>query len=236
MPGRLLMIRPVGWPRISTYGCSTARISRSVAASGSCPSAECGEATTISRSARGVVVGGDLSLRVDVGLDPVEHLDVGVGRLAGSALAGSALAGPDRSVDRVNRVGDRIRLRRDLGLVEPRVAEDPRAGGVVGDRVRVVPALRGRLDHLRDREPAVRPVGVGVEVAAQVFGLDEVGKLARRGRRDLAVVLPEFGRHGIHVERLVDAVLGLARDALADPLARVGVVDVGDVEEAGRTR
>jgi len=79
MPGRLLMIRPVGWPRISTYGCSTARISRARGGVGVLSQRGVRRGDDDIEVGEGVVVGGDLSLRVDVGLDPVEHLDVGVG-------------------------------------------------------------------------------------------------------------------------------------------------------------
>ena len=91
---------------------------------------------------------------------------------------------------------------------------------MVGDGVVVGVACRRRGDHLPERRPPVRPVGVGVEVATEVVVTEEVGQVARGGGLDLAAVLAEFGRDVREAERRVHLRLRLAGDPVASALAR----------------
>jgi hypothetical protein len=157
----------------------------------------------------GVVVGREVALGVDVRLDAVEHFDGGVRGDFGD--------------------GDGLFLQGCL--VEADAPDHPGAGRVVGDDVVVVAAGGRRLDHLGDRVAAVRPVRVGVEVPPYVVDGEEVGQVVVEGRLDLPAVLAELGGRRSHVECAVDVVLVAPADLLADALTRLGVVDVGHVED-----
>lgn len=87
-------------------------------------------------------------------------------------------------------------------------------GAVVGDRVIGVAALGGRGDHLLQRGEPVGEVGVGVQIAADVLLLDQVGQLAAQPGLDLAAVLAQGGCDPRQAEAGVDVLLGLGDDLL----------------------
>ena len=64
--------------------------------------------------------------------------------------------------------------------------------GVVGQDLVGVAAPPGGLGHDLDREVAVGPVRVAVQVAAQVGEVDQVGQPAGQRRLDLAAVLAQL--------------------------------------------
>jgi hypothetical protein len=153
---------------------------------------------------------GDVTVIADVGLHAREHVDV----------------------DRVVDLADLGQLLAELVVGDADAADHPRAGGVVADGDVLVAEVGGSRGHLPDRDLAVGPRGVDVEVAADRARLEQVREVVLEGGLDLAAVRAEFGRNPGHADGRVHALLGLAGDALADPLARVGVVDVTDVEDA----
>ena len=103
---------------------------------------------------------------------------------------------------------DRLELR-----CEPAVAQVVR---VVGDRVVLVAALDRRRDHLLERVLAVgRPVGVGMEIAAQLGELDERRELVSPCRLELAARLAQLRRDRLIAEELVQRVLVLRLEHVA---------------------
>ncbi len=86
---------------------------------------------------------------------------------------------------------------------------------VVGHGDVLQPSLLGRLGHLLDRGHAVGPGAVGVQVAADVAQLDQLGELAGRGPLELAAGLAQLGREPGQVQRRVDFLLRLRRRSVA---------------------
>jgi hypothetical protein len=86
---------------------------------------------------------------------------------------------------------------------------------VIGHPKIVIAALAGRFDHLFERIAAIRLIGVGVENAADVRKLHQLGNATLLGERDLAAALSQFRFDVLQAEHLVDASLRLRRDDLA---------------------
>ena len=107
------------------------------------------------------------------------------------------------------------------------------AGRVVGDRHVGVAALAARLGHLLERVAAVGEGRVGVQVAADVLEVDQLGQLAFARRLQLAAPLAQLGLDVGVAEALVDLLLGRAELGLT----ALGVGDpvLGD-REAARDR
>ena len=107
-----------------------------------------------------VVLEVERAVGADLQLAAVEQAEA-VGRRAGGAVPAASSA-----AKRALSVGDDLALLRDL--VGREAAGDGQRLGVVGQDLVGVAAPSGGLGHLLDRVDAVGPVGVRVQVAAQV--------------------------------------------------------------------
>src|SRR5207245_9611741 len=82
------------------------------------------------------------------------------------------------------------------------------------DDVLVTPRLRGR-DQGLDWVVAVRPLGVSVEVAAEVADLDQGRETPAQGGLDLSGILAELGGNPGEPHRAVELLLGRPRHPAA---------------------
>ena len=148
------MMRPFGWLRQRTAGCSSAVITRRVS------------------SSRGI-----RWPAVDAGLDPVELRQRIVGEVE-PAVGQDVALDAAQDAERLQRLvggGDLLALAADVVAGEAAGGADRRR--VVADREVLVAAVTGRAAHRLDAEAAVAPGRVRVQVAADVGLLQE-----RRGR------------------------------------------------------
>ena len=131
---------------------------------------------------------------------------------SGGRGGGRACRRPPRAAKRALRSRDD----RALGAhpLRREAARDRQAVGVVGQDQVGVAAGAGRLGHLLDRVDPVRPVRVGVAVAAQVGQLHEARQRPGPGRLDLAAILAQLGRHLGEAQERVDLRLGRERPQL----------------------
>ena len=89
-----------------------------------------------------------------------------------------------------------------------RPAGDRQRLGVVGQDLVGVAAAAGRLDHDLDRLVPVRPVGVAVQVAAEIAELEQAREGAGERRLDLAGVLAQLRLDEREAEEVVGLRLG----------------------------
>ena len=154
-----------------------ARINRLVASVLLWRSEAWGEATTMSSSARNVVVVVERSVGVDVDFRAGEHANVVAGGVDG--------------VDRVDVFAQPLD-RESVGLG---------AGtGVVGDGDGVETAFAGGVDEFVDRHVPVRGDGVGVQLGADIAQRDQVGGRAFKFASGLA----QLGRNEGKLQSAVD--------------------------------
>jgi hypothetical protein len=107
-------------------------------------------------------------------------------------------------------LADQLTLRTQLLHAE--AVRDGRGLRVVRhDDVLVAPRLR-RRHELVERVPTIRPVGVRVQIAAQIGRGHEARETASTDRFHLAVVLAQLGREPRQADRRVDVFLGRAGD------------------------
>ena len=154
------IIRPAGWAMTSTCGLRIALSVRWVSSARGWRRETWSEATTRSNAREQVVLVVELAVGPDLELAAVQQAEA-LGRRLGRR-------GPGRLLGRVPRVerGDDLAL-----LLDPigrEAAGDGQRLGVVGQDLVGVAAPAGGLGHHLDRVDAVGPVGVGVQVAAQV--------------------------------------------------------------------
>ena len=88
---------------------------------------------------------------------------------------------------------------------------------MIGQRHVGVAARLRRLRHVLDGRGAIGPIGMDMQIAADVVDADQTRQRAGLGERDLAAVLAHFRRDIGKAELPVDLFLGSAGDA---PLAR----------------
>src|SRR5207245_9261331 len=95
----------------------------------------------------------------------------------------------------------------------PRVAaaHHGEAHGVIGDGDVLEVRVPGRARHRLERVLAVGPVGLRLEVAAEIARLDQARERTRARRLDLALVLAQLGRDPGEAEAVVDLLLGAPR-------------------------
>ena len=85
---------------------------------------------------------------------------------------------------------------------------------MIGQRNVLVSKLRGSLDHLLNRRTAVRIVRVRVEIAAEIFELNQTWQLPFERSLDLAPIFAQLrGRHR-HIHRPIHILFARAGDAL----------------------
>ncbi len=89
---------------------------------------------------------------------------------------------------------------------------------MIGDGDVFVTHVLRRLGHLLQRRPAIGFGGVHVDVAADVFELDQRGDAAFRGGLDFAGVFAQLGRNPGEAERLVNLLLRFRRPRAHRPL------------------
>ena len=161
-----------------------------------------------------------------VGLLPAREVEVRVDRDADHVELGERLVvDVERAVPVDVDLGageqaDAVELGVEALDLAPLAAELPRvtaarhgeAHGVVGDGdVCEARFLRGARHRLQ-RVGAVGPVGLRLEVAAEIARLDQARERARARRLDLALVLAQLGRDPGEAEAVVELLLGAARD------------------------
>ena len=78
---------------------------------------------------------------------------------------------------------------------------------MVGDAEVLESQIDRGTGHLKQRVLPVTRRGVAVEGATEIAPLDEVREFPRLGSSDLPLVLAEFGRNKIEIERLVEPLL-----------------------------
>ena len=95
---------------------------------------------------------------------------------------------------------------------------------MVGDGHVLVAERLGRQQHRLERVAPVAPVGVHVQVAADLLVTEQPWQLAPGGGLHLARAFAQFRRHRRQIERGVQVVLGRRRAsaALGDRSARRG--------------
>ena len=175
-------------------------------------------------SARGLAPGD-----VDRGDDQVEarqQVVLEVERAVGADLELAAVEEPEAPGRRRRRGRPGRFLRREPGVErgdDLDLLRDPVRGQAAGDRERLrvvgqdlvgVAARAGGLGHDLDRVMAVGPVGMAVEVAAQVGQVDEGRQPAGQRRLDLAGVLAQLGLDERQAEERVRLGLGGERPQL----------------------
>ena len=181
------------------------------------------EATTTSKRASRSSSKSSAAVGADLELAAVEQPEA-LGRRLGRRRPGRLLGGV-RGVER----GD------DLGLLGDPVGRQP-AGDrerlrVVGQDLVGVAAPPGVVGHDLDRKVAVGPVGVAVQVAAQVGQVDELRQAAGQGSLDLAAVLAQLRDDERQAEERVRLVLGGERAQLGG-IAGQRLAVLADPQEA----
>ena len=128
-----------------------------------------------------------------------------------------------------------VQRRDDLALlfdaIRRQAAGDRQRLRVVGQDLVGVAAPAGGLGHDLDRERAVRPFRVAVEVAAQVLEPDEGRQRAREGRLELARLLAQLRLDVRQAEEGVRLGLGLERPQFGR-VAGQGLAVLADPQEA----
>ena len=182
--------RPVGWPRMSTWGFSIARSRRSVICWRSWLNAECTEATTRSSAARQSSARSSEPSGQDVALDAGEQPDAHAFGVERADARGVRQRAP-----LVEAVGHRQRL------------------AVVGDRDVLEPRLAAPPPPSSARRPCRRsPCCACADRREDRRGARSRGSAWRRGRVDLAAHLAQLRRNPVEAERGVDLLLGRAGD------------------------
>ena len=83
---------------------------------------------------------------------------------------------------------------------------------MVGHHQVAVTALPGSPRHDGDLIAAVTPVAVGMQIAAKIPLLDQLGQRSLRGQLDLATALPQLRRYPGAPDGGIDLLFGLAGD------------------------
>ena len=78
---------------------------------------------------------------------------------------------------------------------------------MIGDAEVLQPQIERGAGHLKQRVLPVARRGMAVEGAPEIAPLDEVREFSRFGGGNLPLILTEFGRNEIEIERLVEPIL-----------------------------